>query len=143
MIIDDLKTAVNGLIPEDWIDDIYFRLESLGYEVKEIDLYPLTYNIKKQRQYICNECNISTVPDDLHYCYVDLVVGAFLHFRFVNNSLNISDIDLSNAVTSIHIGDASVTYSDGGNDKQKFLSMIEQMTSGCRGEILCYRKIRW
>lgn len=121
------------------IDDIKKRLETLTYTVTDGDEYCLNYVAEKVKNHIQNVCNIPDIPDGLKYVYIDMVCAEFLMFKYNSNQLTDDNFNLDEAVSSISLGDAKVSFGSSGN---KFTALTQHLNRG-ESELVCYRKMRW
>lgn len=122
------------------------KLSKIGLEsdIESGNLFLLTLSMQSMRQKICNECNVPGVPDGLFYVYVDMTIGDYLNTLYCMNKLDIDSIDLQGLVSSINLGDASVSYSNSTNDLSadaKFRLLVEELRKG--RDFACYRKLKW
>lgn len=122
------------------------KLSKIGLEsdIESGNLFLLTLSMQSMRQKICNECNVPGVPDGLLYVYVDMTIGDYLNTLYCMNKLDIDSLDLQGLVSSINLGDASVSYSNSTNDLSadaKFRLLVEELRKG--RDFACYRKLKW
>lgn len=122
------------------------KLSKIGLEsdIESGNLFLLTLSMQSMRQRICNECNVPGVPDGLFYVYVDMTIGDYLNTLYCMNKLDIDSLDLQGLVSSINLGDASVSYSNSTNDLSadaKFRLLVEELRKG--RDFACYRKLKW
>ena len=128
------------------IDEAVKRLEGFGYEVKAEDFPALKFALGKVENTIKNDCNLSEVPEGLFYIAVDMAVGEFLKMKKTFAADDLAGIDLSAAVKQLQIGDTSTTFAAGDGSltpEQRLDELIDRLLSYGRGELACYRKIRW
>ena len=118
------------------------RLESFGYEFKDVDIYIMNHIINKVENYIKTSCNISEIPNGLIYVAVDMACGEFLLEKKQIGQLEIGDLDLTCAISSIKEGDVQLNY-NGESDADKLDKLLYYLINGGRGELVCYRKILW
>lgn len=121
------------------IDDIKQRLASLTYTVVPEDEYNLMFVAEKVENRIKNLCNISEIPDGLKNAYIDMVCAEFLKFKYNTNQLNDDNFSIDDAVSSVSLGDANVSF---GAVENKFDTLLQHLNRG-ESELVCYRKIRW
>lgn len=122
------------------------KLSKIGLDcdIESGNLFLLTLSMQSMRQRICNECNVAEVPEGLFYVYVDMTIGDYLNTLYCMNKLDIDSIDLQGLVSSINLGDASVSYSNSTNDLSadaKFRLLVEELRKG--RDFACYRKLKW
>ncbi len=126
------------------LDDVKKRLESFGYIVTDADAWVLDFIIKKVENHIKNQCNTSTVPEELHEIAVDMVVGEFLLNKKSRGQLE--GFDLEAAVKQIHEGDTSVTFAIGDGSKtpeERLDELILYLMNYGKGKVAAYRCIKW
>lgn len=126
------------------LEDVTKRLESFGYEVTEVDNWIIEFLIQKIENSIKADCNINTIPEELHEIAVDMVVGEFLLNKKSRGQLE--DFNLEAALKSVQAGDTTVTYAIGDasmTPEQRLNSLISYLMTKGKGEFACYRKIKW
>jgi len=126
------------------LDDVKKRLESFGYIVTDADAWVLDFIIKKVENHIKNQCNTSTVPEELHEIAVDMVVGEFLLNKKSIGQLE--GFDLETAVKQIQEGDTSVTFAIGDGNKtpeERLDELISYLMNYGKGKFTAYRCIKW
>ena len=122
------------------------RLESFGYEVKAADKAILKFAVEKVTNKIKNDCNVSETPKGLVNIAVDMAAGEFLRAKKAFSPSDISGLDLDFAVKQIQAGDTSTTFAVGDGSltpEQRLDLFIDRLLNYGRGELACYRKIRW
>lgn len=122
------------------------KLSKIGLEcdIDSGDLFLLTLSMQSMRQRIYNECNVSEVPEGLFYVYVDMTIGDHLNTLYCMGKLDIETLDLQGLVSSIDLGDASVSFSNSTNELSadaKFRLLVESLRKG--RDFACYRKLKW
>ncbi len=122
------------------------KLSKIGLEsdIESGDLFLLTLSMQSMRQRIRNECNVAEVPEGLFYVYVDMTIGDYLNTLYCMGKLDIDGLDLQGLVSSIDLGDASISYSDSSDDLSadaKFRLLVEILKKG--RDFACYRKFKW
>lgn len=125
------------------VDTVKERLKSFGYEVKESDEFSLTFCVDKVRNTIKNDTNQSEVPEGLEHIAVDRVCGEFLFTKKQTGQLNIGELDLDGAVTSIKEGDTQINFDAGSSDESRFNQLVNYLMNQGEGDLICFRKIRW
>lgn len=126
------------------LEDVTKRLESFGYEVTEADAWMIEFLIQKIENSIKADCNINTIPEELHEIAVDMVVGEF----FLNKKSRgqLEGFDLEAAVKQIHEGDTSVTFAIGDGSKtpeERLDELILYLMNYGKGKFAAYRCIKW
>ena len=125
-------------------EDVVERLESFGYEVTEADNWMIEFLIQKIENSIKADCNINTIPEELHEIAVDMVVGEFLLNKKSRGQLE--GFDLEAAVKQIHEGDTSVTFAIGDGSKtpeERLDELIIYLMNYGKGKFAAYRCIKW
>ena len=128
------------------LDKTVKRLEGFGYKLKAGDKAVLKFAVEKVTNTIKNECNVSMVPDGLMNIAVDMAAGEFLRAKKAFSPSDISGLDLDFAVKQIQAGDTSTTFAVGDGSltpEQRLDLFIDRLLNYGRGELACYRKIRW
>lgn len=126
------------------LEDVTKRLESFGYEVTEVDNWIIEFLIQKIENSIKADCNINTIPEELHEIAVDMVVGEFLLNKKSRGQLE--GFDLEAAVKQIHEGDTSVTFAIGDGSKtpeERLDELILYLMNYGKGKFAAYRCIKW
>lgn len=126
------------------LEDVTKRLESFGYEVIEADNWMIEFLIQKIENSIKVDCNINTIPEELHEIAVDMVVGEFLLNKKSRGQLE--GFDLEAAVKQIHEGDTSVTFAIGDGSKtpeERLDELILYLMNYGKGKFAAYRCIKW
>jgi len=122
------------------------RLEGFGYKLKAGDKAALKFAVEKVTNTIKNECNVSAVPEGLMNIAVDMAAGEFLGAKKAFSPADIAGLDLELAVKQIQVGDTSTVFAVGEGSltpEQRFDLFVEHLLNYGRGELACYRKIRW
>lgn len=119
------------------------RLDSFGYAVSEDDAWMIGFSIQKTEAFIKNECNLSEIPERMRHAVADRACGEFLFAKKQTGQLNLEPLDLSGAVSSVKEGDMQVTFKDGESDSDKLDSLIDFLLNRGKGELACFRKLRW
>lgn len=122
------------------------RLKSFGYELQEGDEFALTFSIQKVENTIKNDCNSSSIPDDLVNIAVDMAVGEFLMAKKTFAPDKIAGLDLEYAVKQIQIGDTNTVFATGEGSltaEQRLNQFLNYLLTYGRDQISCYRTIRW
>lgn len=141
-IIEEVKVLLNGSLPsEQFVELVVDRIESFRYVLKEGDSFIIYFNIQKVINNIRNTCNTTSIPDGLIYVAVDMVCGEFLFNKKQTNSLG-DEFDLDSALETVKLGDANVSFT-GSTDEQKLNMLIDHLVNTGKGELICYRRIKW
>ncbi len=122
------------------------RLEGFGYKLKAGDKAALKFAVEKVTNTIKNECNVSAVPEGMMNIAVDMAAGEFLGTKKAFSPADIAGLNLELAVKQIQVGDTSTVFAVGEGSltpEQRFDLFVEHLLNYGRGELACYRKIRW
>ena len=138
-IITALDTSLDG----HFIEDVLKRLDSFGYEIKESDAWMIGFAMQKVENTIKNECNISEIPDGLFHTAVDMSCGEFLLAKKQTGQLELGDLDLTGALSSIKEGDTQINFDAGSSDESRFNQLVNYLMNQGEGDLICFRKIRW
>lgn len=133
----------NESLSESFFEAVLKRLESFGYELTNEDSWMIQFASEKVANNIMNRCNVSSIPDGLFHIAVDMTCGEFLLAMKQTGRLNLSDLDLNGAITSIKEGDVQVNFANGQSDEEKLNSFLNHLLHGKDGELVCYRKLKW
>ncbi len=128
------------------LDKTVKRLEGFGYKLKAGDKAVLKFAVEKVTNTIKNECNVSMVPDGLMNIAVDMAAGEFLGAKKAFSAAEIEGLNLEIAVKQIQVGDTNTVFAVGEGSltpEQRFDLFVEHLLNYGRGELACYRKIRW
>lgn len=140
MLTNIMTIMTNSSLDEPFFEAVLKRLDSFGYTFNEAeDGWLLCFAAQKVENKIKNTCNILTIPDGLFNVAVDMVCGEFLFSLQQGGKLD-DTFDVSAALQKVDVGDASVTFGNGG---QSLDILIATLTTGQDGELLCYRKLKW
>lgn len=132
----------NSSLSESFFEAVLNRLESFGYIATEDDSWSICFAAQKVENHIKNSCNTTDVPDGLFNVAVDMVCGEFLFTKKQTGQLELGDLDLTGAITSIKEGDTQVNFG-GSSDEDNFNQMVNYLMHHGEGDFVCYRKIRW
>lgn len=136
------KTMSNSSLTESFFVAVLQRLISFGYKLKEHDDWILCFAMQNVENRIKNTCNITSIPDGLFSVAVDMVCGEFLFSKKQTGQLELDGLDLTNAIASVSLGDASVSL-NGASDEEKFNQLLNHIKTKGEGEFVCYRKLKW
>lgn len=138
-----LNIMTNTSLSESFFEAVLKRLDSFGYAPKEEDAWMICFAMQKVENHIKNSCNITSVPDGLYHVAVDMTCGEFLFSKKQTGKLELADIDLNGAVTSIKEGDVQVNFGNGSSDEEKFNLFVDYLLHNGEGDFVCYRKLSW
>ena len=143
MILKILNMIPNFGLTETFVSAVLNRLTSFGYPPKETDAWELSFVMSDVENRIKNSCNTTSIPEGLFNIAVDMVCGQFLMIHKNSGRLELSDLDLSGAITSISEGDVSISFDANSTDEQKFNQLVNYLMTKGEGDFVCYRKLRW
>lgn len=126
------------------LEDVTKRLESFGYEVTEDDAWMIEFLTKKIENSIKADCNINTIPEELHEIAVDMTIAEFLLNKKSRGQSE--GFDLEAAVKRIEEGDTSVTFAIGDGSKtpeERLDELILYLMNHGKGKFAAYRCIKW
>lgn len=130
----------------DILEKVKLRLSGFGIETGSGDEPLLGFCVQKALDCILNDCNLKELPDGLVHVAVDMAAGEYLRSKKQSGQLDIDSVDLSAAaVSSIKEGDTQVNFgtNSGQSAGERLDSLINWLISGHRGDIACYRRLRW
>lgn len=112
-------------------------LESwLGYDAIS-DVNIIEYMIGAETQHILNDINQKELPSELQHVLVYRVIGSYITTN--KNKLIEADGEMA---SSIKMGDTEVQFK--GPDKASRLQELATALSGYgRGDLACFRRLRW
>ena len=117
------------------------RIGTLGHTVTEDDKWLIEFIIDKTFNHVRIVCNISELPAELENTLCDMVAGEFLKQLFDSGKLG--DIEIEQALSSITMGDTSMSFANGGEDaRTAFRALLDGMINK-DGELVCFRRLRW
>ncbi len=117
------------------------RINTLGHTVTEDDKWAIEFCIDKVFNHVRIVCNISELPEELKNTVCDMVAGEFL--KVLNDTGKLSDIEIEQTLSSITMGDTSMSFANNGDDaKAAFRALLESMINK-DGELVCFRRLRW
>ena len=128
------------------VDALKKRLQSFGYEVKESDMFSLTFCVEKVRSSIKNDVNWRDVPEGLEHIAVDMAVGEFLNAKKTFAPDDLSNFDLDAAVKQIETGDTKTVFATGegsSTPEQRLTAFIGYLLTYGKSEFSSFRRIRW
>lgn len=133
----------NSSLPESFYELVLERLVSFGYVLKETDGVELSFAIQKTENHVKNSCNTTSVPEGLYNAAIDMVCGEFLFTKKQTGRLELNDLDLTGAITSIKEGDTSVNFGSGSSEDEKLTSFLNLLLHNMDGDLVCYRRMQW
>ena len=143
-VLANILTIMNNTsLSEPFYEAVLKRLVSFGYDLEEDDGWVLCFCMQKVENHIKNFCNIDSIPDGLFNAAVDRVCGEFLFTKKQTGQLNIGELDLDGAVTSIKEGDTQINFDAGSSDESRYNQLVNYLMNQGEGDLICFRKIRW
>lgn len=128
-------------IEEGFVKDILKRLESFGYKPQKADSWILAFQIRKTYEDICSQCH--KFPPEFQSHGVDRVCGEFLLFLKQSGKLDLSLFSVDTAVKTVQAGDTSVTFDLANSAEAQLEALIVHLATSGKGELNCYRKMKW
>lgn len=128
------------------LEKVKERLISFGYALKDGDDVILTFSIQKVEHTIKNDCNVSSIPDELANIAVDMAIGEFLMAKKTFSPTDLERFDLDYAVKQIQTGDTNTVFATGEGcltPEQRLTSFIHYLLSYGKAEFHSFRCIRW
>ena len=142
-LIDAIDSYMTSSLPDTFYELVFRRLETFGYEVKVADAFGIAFSVQKSELNIKNDCNIADIPAELYPTLCDRACADFLAVKYQTGKLALADIDLDGAITSISEGDTSITFDKSASDAEKFHALLVTLSASGRGNLECYRQIKW
>ena len=144
-LLNDIMTILkpSSSLAESHVLRVLQRLESLGYFLIESDSWVISFSIQKIENHIKNCCNLTVIPDGLIHTAVDMICGEFLLAKKQTGQLELGNLDLDGAISSIKEGDTQVNFGSGTSDEEKFQQLVSYLMHFGDGDLVCYRKIKW
>lgn len=121
------------------------RLGSFGYELKDGDEALLSLAAERAESSLLNNLARNDIPDELIGAASDMAVGEFLTVKRTFAPEDIAPLTNSAAVSQIVLGDAKTSFAVRSEDtpEAKLERLISYLLNHGKGELSCYRKIRW
>lgn len=138
-----LSNITDTGLSEPFCEMVLKRLVSFGYFLKEDDSWELSFLMVKVENQIKNSCNTTSIPEGLFHVATDMICGEFLMNRKNSGRLELSDLDLDGAITSISEGDVSISFDTNSTDEIKFDQLINYLMTKGKGELVCFRRLKW
>ena len=142
-LIDSINAYMTSNLPDAFYELVLRRLETFGYVVTEADAFGVAFSVQKSELNIRNDCNITEIPEELFPTLCDMTCGDFLATKYRLGKLNLSDLDLGGAITSVSEGDTSITFDKSTTDEGKFNTLVAALSDSGRGNLECYRRFKW
>ena len=141
-VISTLTAEITKIYESNLTESVLKRLDSFGYTSTQDDVFVIGFSVQKVENSIKNECNISNIPEGLICAAVDMVCGEILRVKYSTGKLTLDDLDLDGVIASVSAGDTSVSFDKTTSDDVKFNALLQMLTDR-KGDLVCYRRIRW
>ena len=138
-----LTESINKIIESSLTESVLKRLDSFGCVPTENDAFMIAFSMQKVENSIKNDCNTSNIPQNLINIAVDMICGEVLSVKYRTGQLELSSLDLNGAIAAVTVGGASVSFDNNTSDAGKFDVLISLLANNGRGELACYRSIKW
>lgn len=142
-IIESVNSLLKVIVPDGFTEAVLERLQSFGVPVTEDDAFTVAFAMSVTINTVYNLYNIKELPDGLFHVVVDMTCGDYLDMMKNMNKLSIEGIDLTGAIKQIKEGDTSITFDESATDEAKLSAFIHYLLYGRKGELVCYRKMKW
>jgi len=126
-------------------ETIIQRLNTLGYVTTDSDDWLITFSMEKVTLKIQNQCNISSIPEELFADAVDMTCGEFLFVQKQTGKLN-ETFNLESAIKQVQAGDTNITFAIGDGTQtpeQRLNALINYLMTKGEGDFVCYRRLKW
>lgn len=127
-------------------NEVVGRLKVLGFEVTENPDTAVTYAINRAAEKIKADINCSTIPNGLHYTWVDMAAGFYLFDKKAAGQLG-DAFDFTAPAKRITEGDISVEFSgasDGSSTPEaRFDKMIDDLINPPQSVFAAFRRLKW
>ena len=126
------------------VEDVYARLDSLGYSVVPEDARTIEYLIDRIVNKIALNTNYATFPEQLLQMAIDMICGEFLYGKYAIGQL--IGYDFKGAVKRISEGDTTVEYAYGSGSKtpeERFVAYIDKLRKPDKDMLAAVRSLRW
>lgn len=136
-------------------EKIWERLVSFGYPVpteeeaggniryipSAEDSMMIGFIMEKTVSKLKSDCNCDQIPEELEALIVDNIVGEFLLSKKNLGKLSMNDIDYTEVVQNLKLGDTTVEFGDGYSPAEMLDSLIAYLLKPI--DVSDYRRIRW
>lgn len=140
-LTDLINSFMTSNLPDTFYELVLRRLDSFGYKVTEEDAFGIAFSVQKSETNIKNDCNITEIPEGLQQTLCDMSCSDFLSVKYRTGKLNLSDLDLDGAISSVSEGDTSISFDKSTTDEGKFNALVSTLSE--RGNLACYRRFKW
>ena len=142
-LIDLITAYMTSNLPDAFYELVLRRLETFGYVATEADAFGIAFSVQKSELNIRNDCNITEIPEELFPTLCDMACADFLAVKYQTGKLDIEGLDLDGALASVSEGDVSISFDKSTTGDGKFASLLSALSDAGRGNLECYRRIRW
>lgn len=128
----------------DVMDEVFHRLDSLGYSPVPEDTRTIDYLLEKISNKVKLNTNRTELPDELLQMVIDMVCGEFLQAKYATGKL--TGFDFSGSVKRISEGDTTVEYAYGSGSKtpeERFVAYLKVLREPNRDMLAAVRRLRW
>ncbi len=121
------------------------RLNFFGYVFKDGDEALLSLAVKRAESGVLNDLGRSDIPEGAIPATADMAAGEFLRAKRTFSPADIAVLAGSPAVKQISLGDTQTSFAVNAEDSPevRFDRFISYLLEHGKGELSCYRKIRW
>ncbi len=139
-----VKDQVERFTPIDtnYLDLIILRLIGFGLKITKDDAFTIAFAKQSVKNDILSFCNIKNITEEMSELFVDMVCGEVLYGEYASGRLNLKELNLDGAISSMAMGDTSVSFDTSKSDEAKVLDLIGALRNK-RSKLVCYRKISW
>lgn len=126
------------------VEDVYLRLDTLGYSVVPEDARTIEYLIDKIVNKIELNTNCVTFPEQLLQMAIDIICGEFLYGKYAIGQLE--GYDFNGAIKRISEGDTTVEYAYGSGSKtpeERFVAYLDKLRKLDKDMLAAVRRMRW
>ncbi len=121
------------------------RLNSFGYVFKDGDEALMSLAVKRAESGALNDLGRPDIPEGLIPVVADMAAGEFLRAKRTFSPADIAVLAGSPMVKQISLGDAQTSFAVNAEDSPEVRldRFISYLLEHGKGELSCYRKIRW
>lgn len=129
-----------------FLPEVEQLLSAMGYVKQESDDFLINFCGERVIERIKNACNVSEVPEGLHYTTIELVVVEFLTFQIgAGATAGFENLNFEPIVKQLQEGDTNIVYAVDANssDSAQMLGLLNLLKSTAEAQFVTYRRIRW
>ena len=129
-----------------FLTDVEQLLFAMGYTTQQTDGWLLNYCGEKVIERIKNACNVSEVPEGLHYTAVALMAAEFLTFKIgAGSTAGLNNLNFEPVVKQLQEGDTNIVYAVDVNssDSAQMLGLLNLLKTTGEAQFVSYRRIQW